>query len=1034
MSIFDSLADFLSPKQIGSGNVVSDGSVDGTDLITQDNTVSSDSGFSNPTPKVINGQDLKWTTISTPDHDTFVSYVSSVLPNDAIETFYQSQNVDPLVLAAIAIVQTKGNPPSKSNYNIGTMPTDDIQQYDSYASAANRMITNIGATKSESEYLSNLRFHYVNKPVTSQHSSVPYYPENVTYLDRTDATYDATLENQRLKWFNDVETALNDLYSHIMGGSPGYEDKSLVQSKSSVKEPKPNSTNQANADGVKVKSMRPHGDHSDSIIVKLPEGKTYCEPVYPDLLTVADAVPQYTNVASTVSTSLIDNVFALDGQSMSAVFQRAYSVKKPASQNKPDSVVSDVKESSFQDNQTTNPTISGDTVKNESTYTDSNTTFRADSAFSQLNAQLNSSLSAITGTRSDMLSRQIAYDPTKHKNSFKQPSRGKAANNDDAFPVDLKIEELEIHFPHEYIHELQCCPQGLSVGKALLAHASAAEKRTVKLENNMATIMRYLFALGSRMHINCVYYGGQSQYQKYKCIRCLKDNRVEDAQDVSIDQCLACTRYEPILGAVYEIINDKGANLAQILDDNQMAYGNMREYTDFVNQDSYSQSLSEHKVGAGQQNVTARNPADEQTDFDVLYKGKGIKMNWDLVPVEQQKPHIGWRQSINDDGSYMRNHKLGSYQYSAANMGAANSRSNSVWIVNKTAMDSNSSGELSSLISRGQAVTNEIDNYVNAHGAKDYTKNIVQQRNDAGVVIDTTASIILSVLYETEFSSIAPTLRSIESELAGAGIQNEIITATCFGIDSSGTSGTRYFVGEDALLKKINDPQHPSTLNWANVNSWKWVEFAPYLSNLGASSLDVVPKICYAYSSLQKFMGSSRYDTADWGFPFTEDQITSLGDSLTFSSGYGERPNGPNGSYHYGNDYACPEGTELHSCLSGTVVIAGDMSSAGNVVCVQGDNGTGFVFMHCLSILVSTGDHVDRGQVIATSSNTGGDYGYHLHLGLTSNASSSWDSYNTGADINPATMAFPKLLELNPEGKAGSMQGAGELPLNTASV
>lgn len=81
----------------------------------------------------------------------------------------------------------------------------------------------------------------------------------------------------------------------------------------------------------------------------------------------------------------------------------------------------------------------------------------------------------------------------------------------------------------------------------------AAEKRIVRLENNMATLMRYLYRLGSRVFINCQYYGGQTTFQKYKCIRCMKDDRCNDGQLMQLDQCLCCTRYEPIFGQVYEI-------------------------------------------------------------------------------------------------------------------------------------------------------------------------------------------------------------------------------------------------------------------------------------------------------------------------------------------------------------------------------------------------------------------------------------------------------------------------------------------------
>ena len=41
---------------------------------------------------------------------------------------------------------------------------------------------------------------------------------------------------------------------------------------------------------------------------------------------------------------------------------------------------------------------------------------------------------------------------------------------------------------------------------------------------------------------------------KYKCIRCMRDDRVNDGQVMQIDQCLSCTRYEPIFGNLIIVI------------------------------------------------------------------------------------------------------------------------------------------------------------------------------------------------------------------------------------------------------------------------------------------------------------------------------------------------------------------------------------------------------------------------------------------------------------------------------------------------
>lgn len=140
----------------------------------------------------------------------------------------------------------------------------------------------------------------------------------------------------------------------------------------------------------------------------------------------------------------------------------------------------------------------------------------------------------------------------------------------------------------------------------------------------------------------------------------MKDDRISDGQLMSIDQCLNCTRYEPVIGQVYDIVNDLGINLSQILDDNQMSYTTMPEYCKFVKATDYQKELETTTLGAG--NVNTR-LANEQ-DFSQTWSA-GLKMDWSLYPVEDQKPHINKTQNINGEQSG----HLASYYGSATNGG-----------------------------------------------------------------------------------------------------------------------------------------------------------------------------------------------------------------------------------------------------------------------------------------------------------------------------------------------------------------------------
>ena len=201
-----------------------------------------------------------------------------------------------------------------------------------------------------------------------------------------------------------------------------------------------------------------------------------------------------------------------------------------------------------------------------------------------------------TINNADSFSKQLTlnYDLLKDKKKESNKCLG-PINFMDPYPTDDKIEELEQHFPKVFIDEIESqlyscnhpgCPIGQPMAKnfamltdALMNQSKRTEKRLVRLENILSTIMRNQARLSSRININCVYYGGQSTYAgKYKCIRCMHDDRIHDGAIVTLDQCLNCTRYEPILGQIYQILDESGFNGSVVLDDMQMSYSNLETY------------------------------------------------------------------------------------------------------------------------------------------------------------------------------------------------------------------------------------------------------------------------------------------------------------------------------------------------------------------------------------------------------------------------------------------------------------------------
>jgi|GEM_PF-6238076 len=223
---------------------------------------------------------------------------------------------------------------------------------------------------------------------------------------------------------------------------------------------------------------------------------------------------------------------------------------------------------------------------------------------------------------------------------------GKPVNNNDPFPTDDKIKELESHMPKVKIDEVafnfhDCNHPDSIIGPAVASNfamiqdeiitmAKRTERRLVKLENILSTVMRNLFRTASRMQVNCVYYGGQDVYGKYKCIRCLHNDRINDGQSMTLDQCLSCTRYEPILGQVYAILDDTGANVAQVLDDIQMSYMSMEEYIAFTRTEEMHVERDPAKL-----NTEATQPKPFSEFFE-----EGFKMDWNPTPLEAQRHNV----------------------------------------------------------------------------------------------------------------------------------------------------------------------------------------------------------------------------------------------------------------------------------------------------------------------------------------------------------------------------------------------------------
>ncbi len=110
-------------------------------------------------------------------------------------------------------------------------------------------------------------------------------------------------------------------------------------------------------------------------------------------------------------------------------------------------------------------------------------------------------------------------------------------------------------------------------------------------------------------------------------------------------------------------------------------------------------------------------------------------------------------------------------------------------------------------------------------------------------------------------------------------------------------------------------------------------------------------------------------------------------DYTRISSPYGYRIHPISGvkKLHAGVDMASPMGTRILAAYDGKVIAASYNSSMGNYIMIDHGDNLITVYMHASALLVSTGQRVSRGDLIAKVGSTGNSTGPHLHFAVRLN-------------------------------------------------
>ncbi len=109
------------------------------------------------------------------------------------------------------------------------------------------------------------------------------------------------------------------------------------------------------------------------------------------------------------------------------------------------------------------------------------------------------------------------------------------------------------------------------------------------------------------------------------------------------------------------------------------------------------------------------------------------------------------------------------------------------------------------------------------------------------------------------------------------------------------------------------------------------------------------------------------------------------GTRITSPFGYRNHPLSHTYSLHRGIDIATAYGTDVVAAEDGIVTIAKHNGSYGKYIVINHGNGYTTLYAHNSQLLVSVGETVKRGQVIAKAGSTGNSTGPHCHFEVSYN-------------------------------------------------
>ena len=110
---------------------------------------------------------------------------------------------------------------------------------------------------------------------------------------------------------------------------------------------------------------------------------------------------------------------------------------------------------------------------------------------------------------------------------------------------------------------------------------------------------------------------------------------------------------------------------------------------------------------------------------------------------------------------------------------------------------------------------------------------------------------------------------------------------------------------------------------------------------------------------------------------------------ITSAYGYRIHPVYKTKKFHSGIDIGAGHGLNIIAVADGVVTLSATNGGYGKCIVINHGSGITTLYGHCSTLLVSKGDSVKRGQVIAKVGSTGVSTGPHLHFEVRKNGATT---------------------------------------------